>query len=121
MQNDTSFTAPVRVAGTDSEALIAHAHARLNAALNQHANHIFEVTVRFRDINGPRGGVDKHCLAVIRLRSGRQPVVVEETGEDAYHVVSHLATRVKQSVGRVLGKQRMRIAPPRDFYYRRAG
>jgi putative sigma-54 modulation protein len=92
--------------GITSEPLIDHAKARLTAALNQHAAHVTDASVLLRDVNGPRGGVDKLCRIVVRFRNGLRPVMVERTGADAYAVISEIADRIKQNAGRLLAKRR---------------
>jgi hypothetical protein len=89
--------------GITSDALNAHALERLTSALDQHEDRIASVNLQFHDVNGPKGGQDKQAKAIIGLR-GSGEVIVEERGDDAYLVLSTLADRVKQAVGRKLDK-----------------
>jgi ribosome-associated translation inhibitor RaiA len=52
----------------------AYIRRRLTAQLGKHADSISRVTVRVRDINGPRGGVDQVCRIKVVLK--RLPSVV---------------------------------------------
>ena len=48
------------------------------------------VDVYLRDVNGPRGGPDKHCRVVARVPGGR-PIVVNRTGRDPVAAVTQAA------------------------------
>lgn len=95
------------IVGTNSKDLDQHIRDRLHHALNQHEEKVVSLQVRLRDINGPRGGEDKQVRVIVSLRVC-DDVVVEETGEDAYAIISLAADRVKQSVGRKLAKAKGR-------------
>lgn len=91
--------------GITSEALNAHAVERLTHALDQHEDRVSSVNLQFRDLNGHKGGSDdKEAKVIIGLR-GSSDVIIEERGDDAYAILSTLADRVKQVVGRKLDKQ----------------
>jgi putative sigma-54 modulation protein len=87
-----------------SEALSDHIKARLGAALNQHADHVSQVSVRIDDQNGPKGGEDLQARIAVSFK--HQPTLLfQETGSDAYKLISVIADRVKQTVGRQMGRQ----------------
>ncbi len=89
--------------GITSDALNEHAMERLTHALNQHEDRVASINLQFRDVNGPKGGNDKEVKVIIGLR-GSGDVIIEERGADAYAVISTLADRVKNAVGRKLDK-----------------
>jgi hypothetical protein len=62
--------------------LRAYVRERGARKLGKHALHIERVSVRFVDVNGPRGGVDTACRIKI-VMSGQPSVVIEERGTDA--------------------------------------
>ena len=95
---------PLHVTGLGSAALHAHAEDRMIAALNQHAPHVEAAEVKFADVNGPRGGQDKVCHALVRLRH-QPPLHVEKAGDDAYALASLVADCVRQAAGRLLDKR----------------
>lgn len=82
--------------------------AQLERKLRKFARRIERVSVRFEDVNGPRGGVDTICRAKAVLR--RLPtVVVEERGANE-HEAFQTATRglehaVRQEVTRVVARR----------------
>jgi hypothetical protein len=99
--------------------------SRLAMRLGHAATLIERGTVRFEDINGPRGGVDTTCRIKI-VMSGRPSVQVEETAatpEQAFaRAMPRLAnaiSRVREKHGLTSGRERARrgvhrrAAPPR--------
>lgn len=45
-------------------------HARLAFMLRRFDGQIREATAWLTDLNGPKGGIDKHCLIVVKLPQG---------------------------------------------------
>jgi ribosome-associated translation inhibitor RaiA len=78
------------------------ARRRLEFALGRFRGRIRSVTVRVADVNGPRGGVDKTCLATIRLDASKRLVVIEETDVDAVVAIDRAADRASRAVARML-------------------
>ncbi len=78
---------------------------RLHYALSRFDHAISGVTVRISDINGPRGGHDKECLIMVRLRQGGE-VVVQGNGSDCASVLNQCADRVSRAVARELDRRR---------------
>jgi ribosome-associated translation inhibitor RaiA len=77
-----------------------YAGQRLQAALARFAHMIAAVSVRMDDINGPeRGGVDKLCRAVIRLKDN-SVLVIEDLGSDMACVIDRVAERIQQTMMR---------------------
>ena len=86
-------------------AVIERTKRRLGFALSRFADRIDRVTVRLADLNGPRGGVDKQCRIVVRLRSGGE-VVIEDTATDLETALDRGADRVQRAVARALARMR---------------
>ena len=103
----TNMTDRFTLHGIDSEALAQHAIERMTHALNQHDERVSNVVVSLQDVNGPKGGDDQQVKVIVHLKGGAD-VIVEETGADAYAVMSVVADRVKQVVGRKIDKQQTR-------------
>ena len=76
----------------------------LEATFHPVQNYLSGVDVYLTDVNGPRGGPDKHCRVVARLPAGR-PVVVSRTGRDPLAAVAQAAAVCRRSV-RTLSKRR---------------
>jgi len=78
---------------------------RIELAFSRLTHAIRVVDCMVTDINGPRGGADKH----VRLRvSGRHvgAVVVEELGVDALTTVSSACVRAERALLRRLARRR---------------
>jgi putative sigma-54 modulation protein len=78
---------------------------RLSFALGRFAARIEEITVRFRDINGPRGGVDQQCrIEVSTVRLGK--LTAQAIGHDAEAAVSLAADRIARRLKDVIDRKR---------------
>jgi ribosome-associated translation inhibitor RaiA len=86
-------------------AVIVRTERRLRFALSRFADRLDRVTVRLADLNGPRGGVDKQCRIIVRLRPGGE-VVIEDTANDVEAVIDRGADRVQRAVARALARMR---------------
>lgn len=84
-----------------SERLHDHIERRVHFALERFAERIRKVRVQVRDLNGPRGGVDKSCQFVISLLPA-STVVLETRGSDIYAAIDCLAGRAATSIVRRL-------------------
>lgn len=91
-----------------SPALRQHVAARLGRALGKFAPHVERVTVRFRDLNGPRGGNDKSCNVKVVL-SRLPSVVVEEQAETERVAFDRVAARTERAVRSAIDKERARL------------
>jgi hypothetical protein len=89
----------------DAADLVEHVDRRLHFALARFGARIARVTVFLDDVNGPRGGVDKVCRIVVRLRSGADVVATVED-VDWVAAVDRATTRIGHSVGREVARTR---------------
>jgi ribosome-associated translation inhibitor RaiA len=80
---------------------------RLGDKLGKYADHIERVTVRVRDVNGPRGGVDQECRIKVVL-SGLPSVVVEHNAASLKPAVTGALTSVERAVRRAVERRRTR-------------
>ena len=76
---------------------------RLGFALGARAEHIQAVQVMLSDINGPKGGQDKRCRLLIRLR-GLKDIVVEDYQTRLRTAVDRAAARASHTLARRLMK-----------------
>jgi ribosomal subunit interface protein len=86
-------------------AIERHVRERVNIAIHASEGSISDVSVRLRDTNGPRGGVDKACRIVAWLRH-RATVVVEAVHGDLYAAIDAAAAKLKEAVRRRTKRRR---------------
>ena len=79
--------------------------SQLESALRSYADMLISVDVFMKDINGPKGGVDKQVLVRTRLRSG-QVIAIECTRANLYSAIAATTRRCRRSVRRSLRKLR---------------
>lgn len=100
--------ANIRVAGTtldtDERAAIRQ---QLGAKLGKFATSIERVTVRVRDVNGPRGGIDTTCRIKVVL-SGLPSVIVEEQAASVEQAFGGALAKTVRAVRRALDRKRAR-------------
>ena len=90
--------------------LLEHTDRRLRSAVTRIGDRIKRVVVRLRDINGPRGGEDKHCTILVVL-VGAPPVVIEDAGADLYTVIDRAAERAGRNVAKRVDRRRENARP----------
>ena len=91
--------------GGGGRELADHLDRRLHFALSRFSSRIARVTVFLEDVNGPRGGVDKACRIVVRLRRGADVVASVEDVEWVA-AIDRATTRVGHSVAREIARTR---------------
>ena len=80
---------------------------RLGEKLGKYASSIERVTVRVRDVNGPRGGIDILCRVKVVL-SGLPSVVVEHQAAVLKPALTRALTGVERAVRQTVQRRRMR-------------
>ena len=77
---------------------------RLLFVLSRFSTVIKTVRVRLMDINGPKGGNDKHCLIIARLRKGGE-VIIQGKGKNNTTVLYRCADRLSRGLERKLSRR----------------
>jgi hypothetical protein len=80
---------------------------RMLVAVERFGSQIRKVHVSVRDINGPRGGVDKQCRCVVHLKR-MAPIVIEDA-DQSYLALCH---RVAERVAYTLSQKIDRLSAP---------
>jgi putative sigma-54 modulation protein len=80
---------------------------RLKLAAAPFQGQIREIGIVLRDVNGPRGGVDKRCTVIARLRRGGS-IEIEETSTTFVESIRGAAKRLRSLLGRRIGGKRAR-------------
>ena len=92
----------IRMAAGLSPSLAPLARRRFEFALGRFGDRVRSVTVHLADVNGPRGGMDQHCLVAIRLTSPRRLIVIEDTDAEAEVAIGRAADRAARVVARAV-------------------
>ena len=79
------------------------AYSQVESSLRAFSEMVSSVELSLKDINGPKGGVDKLVLIRTRLRTGKV-IAVESTRSSLYSAIALSARRTKRSVRRTLKK-----------------
>ena len=87
-----------------TESLLSYAQRRLLFALSYCSGHVKRVVIRLSDVNGPRGGTDKHCHIQVAL-VGIPDVVIEDTEVDMYAAIDRAIDRTRRTVVRKVDRQ----------------
>jgi putative sigma-54 modulation protein len=95
-----------------TEAIRAYAHRRLRTALNRYESLLGSVQVRVADVNGPRGGIDKHCVVEVR-GPALAPIIVRERDVDLYVAIDRAADRIDRATARRISRARDLARGPR--------
>lgn len=91
-----------------SERLRDYIERRVRFALERLARSIHRVRVQLRDLNGPRGGVDKSCQVRIVLASAAT-FVVEHRSTSAYAAVDAALEKAATSMVRRIERKQQRV------------
>jgi hypothetical protein len=103
----------VRTAGVDATAdFKEQVRGKMGLRLGKFARHIERVTVRFKDVNGPRGGVDSLCRIKVVL-SGVPSVLIEELAADPLQAFDRASQRAERAVKSAVGRARSTGRAPR--------
>ena len=78
---------------------------RLHFATDRFRDDIREIDVALRDVNGPRGGIDKHCRVIAKLSRGGT-VQIEETRSSFVEAIGRVAKRLRNALTRRVGGKR---------------
>lgn len=87
-----------------TNALRKHAEHRLRLALTCCGDHIQRIVMRLSDINGPRGGADKHCHLQVVL-AGLPDVVIEDTETNLYVAINRATDRAGRTLVRKVNRR----------------
>jgi ribosome-associated translation inhibitor RaiA len=85
----------------------AYIRSKLGRHLGKFAGSIERVSVRTKDVNGPRGGTDRLCRIKVVL-SGLPSIVLERTDSSLVAAVDGALTGVERAVRRALRRRRMK-------------
>lgn len=80
-----------------------HVRGRITRTFGKYSMRIERITVRFDDVNGPRGGVDARCRIKVVI-AHLESVVVEALAETAREAFDRAAASVGRAVRKALAR-----------------
>lgn len=83
--------------------LIEHINRKASFAFSRTQDSIHNASITIRDINGPKGGVDKECLVVIKP-CGLKKIVISEQSANLKKAIDRAISRANQSLIKGLKK-----------------
>ena len=89
---------------------------RIRFALTRFEDHILRISMWVADVNGPKGGRDKHCRLQVVL-TGNTNIIIEDTQANLYVAINRAIERAAHSLVRKLGRQRSRMHKPCTIVY----
>ena len=73
------------------------------SAVERFQSRIRFVNISVRDINGPKGGIDKQCRCVVHLKR-MAPIVIEDTDDNVRNLFNRVADRVAYTLCKRIDK-----------------
>ncbi len=88
-----------------ADAMRLHLERRLRFALGRYDDRIRKVTVRLKDLNGPKGGTDQQCrISLDLIPKGK--LILDEQSADVVVAMDRAADRVGRAVARRMHRDR---------------
>lgn len=88
---------------------------RLSFTLSRYASRIRRISVVIEDINGLRGGIDKHCRIIVKLQRATD-VIISDQDSDIAKCITRATDRTGRSVARAIERtQQIRRPRPIDI------
>ncbi len=81
-----------------SDALEQHVHEQLDSAIGRFADRITRVEAHLADQNADKSGPDDKRVRLEARPAGRDPLMVEATGDDFYKVVHDAVGKLRRAL-----------------------
>ena len=95
---------------TITKALRNFLHSQIKRSMAACSRNVESITIRLKDLNGPKGGIDKECLVEVKIANGA-PVVVRKQSTNAYQGIRQALARAARVTLRRLRKARKHNSP----------
>jgi ribosome-associated translation inhibitor RaiA len=86
-----------------SEAAEIYARKRVNLALDRFVERIDVLSIKFEDLNGPKGGVDKRCT--IEARGRLLPRIASAHAENYFVAADRAFQKLERSLARACERE----------------
>lgn len=84
---------------------------KIKFALSRYGTRIRVIEISLKDINGPRGGVDKQCVIKMKVNQFKT-LVVDDVSADAYEAITACTQRAKRRIERHFNRSRAQQRKP---------
>lgn len=99
----------IRIQHADlADALRSYVERRLQFSLGRFGKRLGRVTVRLKDLNGPRGGADKSCRIGAEIHPSARQVWLEAVDANLLCAIDRATERIGHTFGRMLHRERDR-------------
>lgn len=92
-------------------ALRSFIRGQISKTMHASSSHVHKLTVRLKDLNGPKGGKDKECCIEITMPD-QAPVIVKKRSSNAYASIRSALSRASRITLRRLRKKRDDLRKP---------
>ena len=93
---------------------------RVRFALTRFEDRIQRISMWVADVNGPKGGINKHCRLQVVL-TGNTDVFIEDAQSNVYVAINRTTERAVRALVRKLGRKRSRMHRSRTIVYESPG
>ena len=77
---------------------------RLRLVTDPFAQHLREISISLRDVNGPGGAIDKSCTVTARLSRGGT-IEIEQTRKTIASAIRMAAKNLRNRLARIIGRR----------------
>lgn len=89
------------------ESAVERTESRVFSAFAKFSDYVKSIDITVKDVNGPRGGIDKVCRVLVKLR-GKKDVVINATDSSVSKVIPAAIERAARSVRRQINRREFR-------------
>jgi ribosome-associated translation inhibitor RaiA len=86
-----------------SKAAEAYARRRANLALDRFIERIDVLLLKFEDLNGPKGGIDKRCTIEVKGRFA--PRIASASAPNYFAATARAFDKIERSLARIRSRQ----------------
>lgn len=86
---------------------IKRTESKASAAFAKFGDNVMSIDISVQDVNGPRGGVDKECRVMVKLKR-LNDFVVAVKDDSLSKAISHAISRAARSIARQLDRRSIR-------------
>jgi len=83
-------TSGMRMSSSEMASFREHVRARIEAAFSRIKRRVMHVSVHLEDVNGMRGGADRHCMVKVSL-GGATAALAQDRDRNPFALVNRVA------------------------------